>query len=286
MEIELVTGVRGNLIKVESGERAMPASVEAVRLKRSIDEALRMWERFAYAEAAEMLGRMRCPASSPLYQTFWRAEGLSRAFAAWDCFDHIRAWEIAEDFRPFLGKVLPGLIPVLHTLTREGKAQEPARIFDLFLNAKRCAARGRFDDAVARLYRMVEWSAQWLLRALAGIDTADVPEAALPEGMVLAENRRGKRQAGLFQAWRLAAYHLGGEVAAFWGREEERLLDLIEARNRSILAHGFEPVGEKAWQAFSGWVEGSLIPVMLERTAALGVKALPPQLPQRMPELG
>ena len=35
---------------------------------------------------------------------------------------------------------------------------------DLWRNAERRAVQGRYDDAVARCYRMVEWTAQWLLR--------------------------------------------------------------------------------------------------------------------------
>ena len=285
VELELVTGPRVDLVKVASGEQAVPASVEHVRLRRRLREAVSLWRHHGYAEAAELLDPLR--AQDPtLRAELMRARALSTAFADWDRFDHETARQRLDGFRSVLGPVLPELLGAVDALCREGPAQEPLRIFDLWRNAGRRAAQGRYDDAVARLYRVTEWSAQWLLRAFAGIDTADVPGDRVPEGLALTPNREGRLQAGLFAAWALAAAHCGEDVRAFWDAEHDALLHLLQHRNTSILAHGFRPVDQAGWRAFDAWVQGRLMPLLLGRVGdrqRFRIRRLPPQLPTEYP---
>ncbi len=288
VELEVVTGPRVNLVKVESGEQAMPASVEHVRLRRRLREALALWRHHGYAETAALLAPLRAR-DSGLCAELMRARALSEAFAAWDRFDHVAARETLDGFRAVLGPVMPEVLGAVDGLCREGPAREPLRIFDLWRNAERRAAQGRYDDAVARLYRVTEWSAQWLLREFAAIDTADVAPERVPEGLALAPNRDGRLQAGLFAAWALAAEHCGQDVAAFWRTERNGLLHLLQRRNGSILAHGFTPVTEADWREFADWVEGRLLRVLLDRVGdrqRFRIHRLPPQLPTGYPFAG
>jgi CRISPR-associated protein (TIGR02710 family) len=153
------------------------------------------------------------------------------------------------------------------------------RLFDLWRNAQRRAAQGRYDDAVARIYRLLEWSAQWLLRRHCGIDTADIPADRLPEGMTLTLNREGKLQAPLFAAWELVERLTTGPASRFANEHRERLRDWIKVRNHSILAHGFTPVGETEWTVFAGWIDEQMIPMLLQEMADLKLRNAPPQLP-------
>jgi CRISPR-associated protein (TIGR02710 family) len=156
------------------------------------------------------------------------------------------------------------------------------KIYDLWRNAQRRAAQGRYDDAVARVYRLLEWSAQWLLREASGIETVDVPVDKIPAGISLSQNREGKYQAGLFNAWALAAEYSGERVAAFWSGEKEHMLDHLQARNHSILAHGFAPLKKASWQRFSDWIEKNLLPMLIEITTEqpYRLRELPVQLPR------
>ena len=64
------------------------------------------------------------------------------------------------------------------------------------------------------------------------------------------------------------------------------MLDHLQARNNSILAHGFEPLNEEALQRFAGWVEGKLLPLMLSITddrKKYRISHLPEQLPNCFP---
>ncbi len=281
VELQLVSGSRSNLVKVESGaEYVMPASVEASRFARQLQRALSSWRRFAYEETLAMLEAMRPPREADLRGEYQRALDLSRGLAAWDRFDHAGAREILLRYRTKQGALWPQLYGSLDLLPNAERG-EPIRILDLWRNAQRRAAQGRFDDAVARLYRLLEWSAQWMLRTLTGIETANVPADKIPAGLTLTPNREGKYQAGLFNAWALLAEYGGERERAFWAQEKERMLDHLKRRNQSILAHGFKPLTEQDWHEFSAWTEQALLPLLLSRTVAdpWRIKVLPPQLP-------
>ncbi len=281
--LHLVTGSRSNLLRVDDGhEQSIPASVEETRFHRRFRQALLPWGAYAYDQAERLLDAMK-PPSRPLSRgEYQRARDLSRAFARWDRFDHAGAKGIIEHYRPKLGADHGPLLSALDRLTGEHPSREPMRLFDLWRNAERRAAQGRYDDAVARIYRLLEWSAQWLLREKQ-IDTSDVPAEKIPEGITLTENRNGRRQAGLYSAWVLAAHHCGGEVTAFWTDNHKAMLDHLQARNHSILAHGFQPLQKTAWQHFARWAEDRLLPFLLAQAGRpeYRVKSLPPQLPDR-----
>ena len=172
----------------------------------------------------------------------------------------------------------------LKRLTGRDADQEPARLFDLWRNAERRATQGRYDDAAARVYRLLEWSAQWLLRSRCGIDTGDVPPDRVPPGMALAPGDKGRIQVGLMAAWELLAHHQPDSPAgAFFRAERNALLDWLRMRNQSILAHGFQAVADSDWRKTMDWVNARLLPMLLQETAGLRIRELPPQLPDRPP---
>jgi len=285
IRLQLVTGPRVNLVKVESGmEIPLPAGVARTRFRRQLAQALVPWRRHAYDEAETLLEDIGAPQDPRLLGEYHRALNLSRAFAAWDRFQHDRAHELLSAHASQVGTAWPSLLGDLSAMTGDRPAREPLRLFDLWRNAQRRSIQGRYDDAVARLYRLLEWSAQWLLRTRAGIDTADVPAERVPEHLTLHPNREGRFQAGLYQAWQLAAVHCGQEVNDFWKSESRHLLDLLKMRNHSILAHGFAPLGEEEWRRFAQWTEERLLPLLLDSSgqAPWRVKKLPAQLPVKM----
>ncbi len=288
VELQLVSGSRINLFKVESGsEQAMPACIAATRFKRNLDDAINAWRRYAWEETAARLLELTPPSDSRLRGQHQRVLDLSRALAAWDRFDHQQAHSIIQTYRQVLGKdaTFRPLLGTIGLLVKDRPAREPLRLFDLWRNAQRRAGQQRFDDAVARLYRLLEWSAQWLLRETTGIETADVPEPRIPKGMVLSRNREGKYQAALSNSWALAAHYGGENIKAFWQKQQNTLLDLVHARNHSILAHGFTPLTEQHWKRMAEWTEQQLLPLLLEHSTPqpYRVTRLPEQLPRTFP---
>ncbi len=287
IELQLVSGSRSNLVKVESGaEYVTTAAVSESRFRRQLAQALAPWQRHAYDESALILEKIEPPSNPKLRGEYERAIDVSRALAAWDRFNHQSAREILLRYRPILGRFWGPLLGTLDLMENPERG-EPMRLFDLWRNAERRAAQGRYDDAVARTYRLLEWSAQWILQIRADIATNNVPEDKIPPGIELTRNRQGQYQAGLFNAWRMAENYGGEAVAAFWHAEEQNMLDLLKSRNHSILAHGFEPISSEHWQAFARWVSNKLLPPLLTLTAKepYRIKRLPEQLPTALPQI-
>ncbi|MEH6873613.1 MAG: TIGR02710 family CRISPR-associated CARF protein [Candidatus Competibacter sp.] len=283
VELQLVTGSRADLIKVRSGMEAVTqANVERVRLERAIRPYMEAWRRYAYAEAHQGLAALPRPRDRALAARLALLRDLSRGLDAWDRFEHGAAWDLLDTYRPRIGASWPSLLAAIKRLTAGDEAQEPARLFDLWRNAERRAAQGRYDDAVARIYRLLEWSAQWLLRGRCGIDTGDVPLEQAPPGMALTPNAKGRIQIGLMAAWELLVHHQPDSPAGtFFQAERDALLDWLHMRNQSILAHGFRPIAETDWLGTMEWVNTRLLPMLLQETAGLRIREIPPQLPER-----
>jgi CRISPR-associated protein (TIGR02710 family) len=220
----------------------------------------------------------------------WRAElqiaqDLSAGYDAWDRFDHATARMRLDLYRSRIGQTAGLQLKFLDLLTAgEGDSRkEPAQLLDLWLNGERRAAQGRYDDAVARVYRLLEWTAQWLLRTRCGLDTSDIREDQWIEGIGINRNREGKWQVGLFAAWQLVAHYLTGDSQVFAQEQQEKLRNHIQVRNQSILAHGYRPVDKAAWERLAEWATGTFLPVLRAEAATAGVRLNPPQLPKSPP---
>lgn len=281
VEIRLVTGARADLVKVHDGtEHSCIVPAEGIRLRRDMAPFIVAWERFAYGEAALALWAVATPRDRALRAELQIARDLSRAFDAWDRFDHPAALAVLDSYRARIGRELGLTLTFLKHLTAEpdDPRRMPARLWDLWLNAERRAAQGRYDDAVARLYRLTEWTAQWLLMQK-GVDTADVRVEEIPDGLLLPADRSGKRKAALMDAWAMVEHHGDDAARAFVKAERDRMLDQVRTRNASILAHGDTPIGPVAWEKFHGWAGTTLIPLLQTEAARVGFTLRPGQLP-------
>ncbi len=126
---------------------------------------------------------------------------------------------------------------------------------DVIANAKRRAeTEQRWDDAVARLYSAIEGIARYRLLDYYGIDTAASRPEQLPESLRADYQRRYARdddpntlKFGLQAAYTLL-HALGDEVGLRFAEVEEKLGQLLAARNSSRLAHGTAPVCEEVYK--------------------------------------
>jgi len=283
-ELQLVTGARADLVQVRSGMEAVTmANVEQVRLARAMAPFQAAWKRFAYGEAARGFKALPAPREPSLRGKLFLWRDLSGAFEAWDRFDHATAATLLEAYRSRVGQHMVPYFNALKILADKSSEplpqQEALRLHDLWLNAQRRAAQERYDDAVARLYRFLEWLAQWLLRIHHGIDTGDVPAERIPAGMELSRNRKGKIEASLLQSWELLGALDESTTAVFARNNQKKLLNHLEVRNSSILAHGFKPISEAEWKAFDEWVSDKVIPLFQEEAKAVKLRSFCPQLP-------
>ena len=288
-ELQLVAGARTNLVSVQDGtEQVMTASVARLRLLRAMAPYLGAWERFAYHEAAEGLKSIRIVAGAVDIQQLQIAQVLSGALALWDNFDHVGAFDQIKVYSKRVAPRFPNIFKTLSILTNKKNTQrEPALLFDLWLNAERRAAQGRFDDAIARWYRLMEWTAQWQLRTKLDADTADFPGRLLPKDANVASARDEKIKIGLWQAWQVVGEQecLKGPAQDFFTKYGGEFLNLLEVRNKSILAHGFRPVtASDWWQEVRNWTQEKFLPVLRALAKEVGLKNEPQQLPTTFPE--
>ncbi len=137
------------------------------------------------------------------------------------------------------------------------KAQEREEIIedmlgDLYNNALRRFTEGKFDDATARLYRLVEMLGQMVLWKNYRIKTGDVPEDSIPEHLKKSfeENRDpldNRIKIGLKKSYELlqGLGHPLGEI--FF--QNKKISGLLKQRNESFLAHGTKPISKEACQS-------------------------------------
>jgi CRISPR-associated protein (TIGR02710 family) len=236
-----VRGNRTDLQKVRDGtEMSSLVNTGEVRARQQLEQAERLFNQFAYASANELLESLArsTPLSPELQRSVQKVVTLCRGFDAWDRFDHARAAQILNPYRDEITPQWQMLKKILGEMKVAG--YEYAPVFDLVSNAERRAERGRYDDAVARLYRALEMLAQIRLKQL-GLDASNLNVSQLPESVrSMYAGKTGKIKLGLLEDYDLLAA-LDDPLGKFYSPYRKKLLATLEKRNSSILAHGTQP---------------------------------------------
>lgn len=232
---------------------------------QAVEDAVTVFNHGGYAAAAHLLDQAMKNIEQPeVKRELATLEALIDAYAAWDRFDHktaktrfADALKNRNDLKPIFTdarSLIDRIESHRECVARLADSKDPttAWVQDLLDNAYRRAAEHRYDDAVARLYRAIEALAQIRLRERHGIfDTKAVSLDRLPE--ILRQEwtsraRDGAVMLGLRDAYRLLN-ELGDELGqrfVKFGLDDDERSPLV-ARNASILAHGFAPVGDKTY---------------------------------------
>jgi CRISPR-associated protein (TIGR02710 family) len=229
----------------------------------AVDQAVLLFNHGDLGAAARLLDEAKQRAGESVKRGLNTLHQLCEAYDLWDRFQH-------RDGRTRLQNVLKAPSDLLvwfptsaHGLIRAAEShvqwldrlphQSRPFVCDLLGNADRCADRGRYDDAVARLYRVCEAAAQFRLSELQLTEKPDgkilherVPEPLRTEwaGRV----KQGSVTLGLQDDYSLLAAvndPLGrrfGELAL-----NERDRSPLNDRNNSILAHGQSPLSKRSY---------------------------------------
>ena len=286
LSLQLVTGDRVNHVRVESGETVQEPQIDLIRFNRAFKQALEPWQHYAYDEALDRLKVLRPPQDRTARAAHGLARAISEAMSAWDRFEHQQALDILQDYNKRLGRHWGTSYYIyLSHMLKDAPGRTPWLIMDLWNNAQRRAHQHRYDDATARLYRLLEWTIQWLLEDRCGILTADVPPEKIPEGITLSTDAKGRYQAPLIAAWELAACLMPGSMGAFWETHGSEMKNLLQTRNHSILAHGFRPVSPRDYHHMAEWIKQNILPLILENAEKEPYKLtlIPQQLPTELP---
>lgn len=233
------------------------------------DAALLFNQGHAAAAAVPLDEGLRRSESKVVKNILMAVKALVEGYAHWDAF---RLKKSREGFDHFLREadvlddVLWNSVDVKRVVQEHrihverladelgGDSPKPTLlvVLDLAANALRRSLMGRWEEAVAVCYRAVEAAAQARLHEAYGIRTDEVPWDRLPAELQAKYSRRDK-DGGAKLALQDAYTWLAARGDALGRRFQELSLDdkktsPLVARNQSIMAHGFQPVGDKIFE--------------------------------------
>lgn len=249
-EIQLVTGLRQDLRQVsDRTEFVRPAQVWDVQVRRQMRAARKLIARFDYVGAGLLLEETASRfAGNATRETLQRWLSLCRTFDAWDRFDHAAARQLLQ---PYRGQFVP--YAIFLDAVVEGKGTHGFEwVEDLLMSTERRAEQRRFDDAVGRLYRVVELMAQTWLKQRHGIDTGNVDIARVPDAVkAIVERERSEKgviEIGLLLAWNVVAAFADDPLGAYFQSERDAVQHFLGVRNRSLFAHGTTPINARNYR--------------------------------------
>ena len=254
---------RGTGIVIDGKEHVLhhinPWDELAIKDRR---QAAILFGRGRYSQVAEILRGVAQRVSGGEKHLYKVLGDIADGYGLWDNFQHREAWgklkpshkslEMATIFggQPGINTFVTRLKENLAFLERlvvgtPGIKQE--HFLDLMANAKRRAdLEYKYDDAVARLYRAIEAYAQ-IRFASFGINTSDIHEDQLP-GEVRAEftnkyrdNIDNRIKLPLYGAYKVLEL-LKEPAGAIFFEQWPQMKLLLDSRNKSILAHGLDPI--------------------------------------------
>jgi len=279
-ELSLVKGARTDLIKVVDGtEVAGLINSWEVRAQQRMEEARRLYDDHHYAAAETLTSSIlqTGPLSTELQATLRKWVVLARGFDAWDRFDHDRAFQVLA---PYQALIVPNFIFLKQLTDNDRRATGYEAVYDLVRNSERRAHQKRYDDALARLYRACEMFAQIRLKQRTpSLDSGNLSIDALPEHLrsvydQLRDPSNNKVTLGLRQDYELLAA-LDDPAGVAYRAREKHLLNGLNTRNNSILAHGISPIAIDAYRKFAEILQA----LFDDATQRLNITVSAPQFP-------
>jgi CRISPR-associated protein (TIGR02710 family) len=263
---------KGGVGIVISGHERMFAELSpwAVFAEEERLQIVTLFNRRRYAAVIEIIDELtqkELPYQISGYFGFVRA--AADAFSLWDQFelkhalgrlnnahdllsDYLRRYPSAEldDFKGRLEDLAPRLQTIL-AQTKGLQEPHPVLVVDLLNNARRKMADKRNDDAAARIYRALELYGQICFRQLTGANNDSVEVSTVPQELQaeFVSKYRDSATAKLklpLQATFRFLKHRGHEAGARFYAHMKAIKNIQSNRNESILAHGLNPVGDKA----------------------------------------
>lgn len=243
--LSYVAGKREGGIVVPGTEKPVLIRPYKVVIESQLKTLVQLFNVYQFDACLRILQQLREKTSeSEIQERLQHYEKICKAYSAWDKFNHVEAFgalrEI-EDYsqnKEFLGKLL------------NEKEKEPFRIADLLNNSRRRSEEGKYDDAVARLYRTVELIAQYRLRVKFRIDSSNVEldkiHLYLQDKYEKMRDEKGKIRLGLIKNYELLK-DMDDELGRRFS-ENKKLQGLLNKRNESILAHGLSSVSKEIYE--------------------------------------
>lgn len=149
----------------------------------------------------------------------------------------------------------------LKILPCEANSKHPKNlIIDIYENALRREEEGKYDDALIRIYRVMELISQSVLFEKHGINVSKVNEDKIrnfPEGIqntCFSKSNKGENVTrGLSANFELLNYY--GDKLGEKYKSDKEFQKKLGMRNTSILTHQFSPIPRGNFEALKEWVK-------------------------------
>jgi CRISPR-associated protein (TIGR02710 family) len=267
----------GGMLRTKGGLGIVVSGSEEVRLGPNPWDIFAVQERqrlaqyfnsYQFAACRTLIQDVRDRLSADEQRRFDVLNVLVEGYEAWESFNHRRGLKRLDEAKAklqqlvdlkaegFLSSLLPQLagnrlfLQRLKDETHDFQQLHALLLSDLLANAKRRIDEGKFDDAAARLYRLVEMMGQLEIQHLCNAETGNFPVDEVPESLKEDFVRRyrdpkdGKIKLPLEATYRVLQ-EKGSNVGQRFFQDQGRFSNLQQARNHSILAHGMISLEEK-----------------------------------------
>ncbi len=242
---------------IEGSERFITFEPLRIFTSFTIDNAIEFIQRYQFNSAINLLEPIKNHQENLLSESEKSlVENLiliAEAYDCWDKFNHIQFKSRYEKIKFAHYRLKRFEIPNRETISKIHQIGEDLRkekiseltIVDLINNAYRRIEEGKYDDAVARLYRAIEMLGQWRLltkyeQKSNDIDLKKVPDKSKEWLEKERDEKDGKIKIGLRAVYNLLEDY-GDELGKDFN-EDNKLIGLLSERNNSILAHGTKSI--------------------------------------------
>ncbi len=240
-----VVGERANGLVQKGTETIHKVSPIFATAEHRLRTAVNHFNSLQFNASLQTLSELRDRTSDrAIVQKIEDMETLAMAYKEWDLFNHEAALTILQNVKHDSVNENKRFLNML--VKAEDKT--PFYVADLLSNAKRRGkVEAKYDDAVARLYRVIELLAQHQLKEAHGLDSSNLPVERLPRTLQvrwIEASESSHIKIGLQRCYELLE-ELGDPYGAMY--RDSQLRDLLTRRNMSILAHGLQPIGQESY---------------------------------------
>lgn len=254
-----------------------PYWIFAEEAKRNITHLFNAYQFPAVIQIIQNLNTELLADSEKLF--FKVIHACAHAYHEWDNFRYDTAIKYMKDAYKMLPESSKHLLPKpLQTLqdcvrehlpflthlpknTKSFTVPHPDIMTDMYCNALRRAEEGKYDDAVIRLYRIIEMAGQIAFLEVKGKQNSKATEDMVPESLREEYKTRYLHEDGILKLPLEATFKLlakeGNEMGQWFfdDKNRKRLKQIQFARNNSILIHGTQHLTEATYEDLKNFIQ-------------------------------
>jgi CRISPR-associated protein (TIGR02710 family) len=267
LDLMFVSGKRGEDHIVQRGSEVLRSQdLNKVYLEKSIKDSEELYNQYRFKQAISKLEELIFIDGDEDFELNRMSHlFMYGAYNYWDEFNHeiaLKSFDI-HFYMYFkkLSKQIKSNIKALKIINDDkDKLQDYYILASMINNARRRGEEGRYDDAIARLYRCMELMAKIVLNDF-GVDPNNVDIKMIQAKSDIAYyNISGKLMRGQHGVLRMPGidsmymliYNLNNfnKMGQFYFKHRNDYLKVLQHRNQSILAHGLEMRDEDDYDDF------------------------------------